>query len=182
MTTLLAQDADNVYLLWGFILVAGALALLVIELFVPSGGLIGALAGVAAIGSIAAFFQYDTLWGVVATGAYVVLTPITLVFIFKVWIHSPIGRSMILGGSDPTATDVSDEHAAASEYARVERLARLRELIGADGVTATALRPVGTVVIQNERIDALAESGVIEAGTPVVVTDVYDNQIKVRPK
>lgn len=182
MTTLLAQDADSVYLLWGFILLAAALALLVVELFVPSGGLIGALAGVAAIGSIAAFFKYETFWGVMATGAYVVLTPITLVFMFKVWVHSSIGRSLILGGSDPTSTELSDENAPASEYARVERLARLRELIGADGVTATALRPVGIVVIQNERIDALAESGIIEAGTPVVVTDVYDNQIKVRPK
>ena len=182
MTTLLAQSADNIYLLWGFILLAAAMALLVMELFVPSGGLIGALAGVAGIGSIAAFFKYDTLWGTVATGAYVVLTPITLVFIFKVWMHSPIGRSMILGGSDPGAIDLSEENASASEYARVERFARLRELIGAEGVTATALRPVGTVVIQDERIDALAESGIIESGIPVVVTDVYDNQIKVRPK
>ncbi|MHC5009117.1 MAG: NfeD family protein [Planctomycetota bacterium] len=46
----------------------------------------------------------------------------------------------------------------------------------------TDLRPVGVVKIDGQRIDALAESGIVEAETPVVVTDVYDNQIKVRPR
>ena len=57
----------------------------------------------------------------------------------------------------------------------------LRQLIGAEGVTETALRPVGFVKINGQRLDAMAESGIVEAGMPVVVTDVYDNQIKVRP-
>ncbi len=28
----------------------------------------------------------------------------------------------------------------------------------------------------------MAESGIVEADTPIVVADVYDNQIKVRPR
>ena len=48
-------------------------------------------------------------------------------------------------------------------------------------MTETALRPVGTVRIKGRRTDGMAEAGVIEANTPVVVTDIYDNQIKVRP-
>ena len=60
-------------------------------------------------------------------------------------------------------------------------MVELRQLIGVNGVSITALRPVGTVKIEGKRIDALAETGVIDADTPVVVTDVYDNQIKVRP-
>ena len=40
---------------------------------------------------------------------------------------------------------------------------------------------MGTIKIEDRRIDGMAESGTIEAGTPVIVTDVYDNQIKVRP-
>ena len=46
----------------------------------------------------------------------------------------------------------------------------------------TTLRPVGTVRIAGRRLDAMAESGIIEAGTAIVVTDVYDNQVKVRPR
>ena len=57
---------------------------------------------------------------------------------------------------------------------------QLRELIGAEGRAITALRPVGVVKIGGERVDALSELGVIESGTDIVVTDVYDNQVKVR--
>ena len=51
-----AGAADNdAYLLWGFILAAGALGILFLELLVPSGGLLGLLCGVAAIASIVSF-------------------------------------------------------------------------------------------------------------------------------
>ena len=61
-------------------------------------------------------------------------------------------------------------------------MAEFRELIGLQGVTITSLRPVGKVRIEGRRIDAMAETGIIEADTPIVVVDVYDNQIKVRPE
>ena len=48
-------------------------------------------------------------------------------------------------------------------------------------MTITALCPGGVVKINGRRVDAMAESGIVEANTPVVVTDVYDNQIKVKP-
>ena len=46
MMITLAQEAtgNEVYLYWGFILVAAAVVLLFTELLVPSGGLIGMLA------------------------------------------------------------------------------------------------------------------------------------------
>ena len=172
---------DDVYLLWGFILLGLSLALLALELFVPSGGLIGLLCGVAAIGSVVAFFQFDTTLGIVAMVAYAVLGPVVIYFGFKLWISSPLGKRMILGGHDE-AVDEQGDALPASEAARRERKEKLRQLIGAEGTTVTALRPVGTVRIAGQRLDALAETGVIEANTPVVVTDVYDNQIKVRPR
>jgi membrane-bound ClpP family serine protease len=168
------------FLLWGFLLLGIALVLLFLELFVPSGGLIGMLAGVAAIGSVIAFFRYDTTWGIVAASSYVILGPIIGVFGFKLWLNSPLAKGMILGGTDPAASDLDEDSAMSAEHARQERLAQLRQLIGAQGVTVTPLRPVGTVKINGQRIDAMAESGVIDSATPIVVTDVYDNQIKVR--
>jgi membrane-bound ClpP family serine protease len=172
---------NDIYLLWGFILLGVAIGMLVLELFVPSGGLIGVLSGVAAIGSIVAFFQFDTTLGIVALVGYVLLGPVIIYFGFKLWLGSPLGRRMILGGNE----DIIDEQGdalPASEAARRERREKLRQLIGAEGTTVTALRPVGTVRIAGQRLDALAETGVIEADTPVIVTDVYDNQIKVRPR
>lgn len=181
MMLVLAQAAagggNESFILWGFLLLAGALAMLVLELFVPSGGLIGVIAGILAIASVVSFFRYDPMWGGVAAGTYIVLTPFVIYFMFKLFISSPMGKRVILGGQSEIS---SEETGVASEMDRSSRNAALRELIGADGQTATDLRPVGIVVIAGERIDALAENGVIDANTPVRVTDVYDNQIKVR--
>jgi membrane-bound serine protease (ClpP class) len=183
MTLLLAQAVtestnDNA-LLWGFILGGAALGILVLELLVPSGGLLGLLCGVAIIGSITAFFRYDTTFGFVSLLGYAILTPFVIVFGFKLWIQSPLARRMVLGGVDGSADGEGAPDSAGQP--RLARQDQLRELIGAEGVTITALRPVGVVKINGQRVDAMAESGIVEANTPVVVADVYDNQIKVRP-
>ena len=53
-------------------------------------------------------------------------------------------------------------------------------LVGKTGVTLSVLRPVGVVRINGERIDAIAETGSIEADTPIIVVSATDNQLKVR--
>ena len=168
------------YLVWGFILLAAALGLLFLEFLIPSGGLIGILCGIAAVGSIVSFFMYDTTWGIIASCTYVILAPILLVLFFKIWVNSPLAKRMILTGHtesvDPEIDDMDEE----INHRRTSRMEELRQLIGVEGVTVTALRPVGVVKIQGQRVDAMAEAGVIEANVSVEVTDVYDNQIKVR--
>jgi len=176
----LAQGVNEDALLWGFILGGAALGILALELLVPSGGLLGLLCGVAIIGSITAFFRYDTTFGFVSLLGYAILTPLVIVFGFKLWIQSPLARQMVLGGDDGSADAEGVPESA--EQARLGRHIQLRELIGAEGVTITALRPVGVVKINGQRVDAMAESGIVEANTPIVVADVYDNQIKVRPR
>lgn len=176
-----ATGENDAALIWAVVLLAASIVLLALELFVPSGGLIGALATVAAVGSIVAFFRYDVTWGFVASGAYVVLGPIVITYGLKWWINSPMGKRMIL--SNPGEVDPLDPDSPgsmSSERIRAERAAALRQLIGARGVAVTMLRPVGTVKIDGQRLDALAESGVIESGSVVVVTDIQDNQVKVR--
>lgn len=187
MIALLAQAAqpaatpDNeVYVIYAVLLLGAAFLLLLLEFFVPSGGLIGILCGIAAIGSVFAFYKYDPIWGLVSGISYAVVTPPLLYFLFKFWLHSPMAKVMILGAADAQATD--EEALVTSEMARRDRLSELQELVGLSGVTITALRPVGTVRIEGRRIDAMAETGVIEADTPIVVSDIYDNQVKVRPE
>jgi len=192
--TTLAQDAattttntatavvnEPAFFIWGCVFFGVAMFLLVLELFIPSGGLIGILSGVGAVASIVCFFRYDSTWGVGVSLAYVVLGPILVIFLFRMWVSSSLAKVMILGADQARLGDDPEEATLASEAERRARLEELRALIGATGVTDTALRPVGTVRIEGQRIDALAETGIIEANTPIVVTDVYDNQIKVRP-
>ena len=184
MTLLLAQGVaespNDGALFWGFVLGGAALGILLLELLVPSGGLLGLLCGVAIIGSITAFFRYDTTFGFVSLLGYAILTPFVIVFGFKLWIQSPLARRMVLGGLE--GSDDAEGAPNPAEQARLGRHGELRELIGAEGVTITALRPVGVVKINGQRVDAMAESGIVEANTPIVVADVYDNQIKVRPR
>ncbi|MHC4589923.1 MAG: NfeD family protein, partial [Planctomycetota bacterium] len=115
-------------------------------------------------------------------GVYVIITPFLLIGMFKLWIHSPLAKRMVLGGDVQGQVEGEQDTLKTAEKTRLSRIDQLRQLIGAEGVTETALRPVGFVKIDGRRLDAMAESGIVEADTPVVVTDVYDNQIKVRPR
>ena len=63
----------------------------------------------------------------------------------------------------------------------MERVSSIKSLVGEHGVADSALRPVGFVRIDGERLDAIAEGEMIEAGTPIEVVNAYDNQLKVRP-
>ncbi len=184
---LLAQDSGgSLALIWGLLLFGAAVGLLFLEVFFPSGGILAIMTGVATIASIVAFFQHSTTAGLLAILGYLILGPILIVFAFKVWLNSPVAKHLILGAADraPGEEGEQTDEAAAydAEMSRLERLDEMRALMGLEGEAVTSLRPVGTVKIQGRRIDALAEGTSIEAGTPVVVVDVYDNQVKVRPR
>ena len=173
-----APAGDSTALLWGFLLFAGAIFCTILELFVPSGGMLGLLSGLLAISSLVAFFFHDSRWGLAFMGVYAVLIPAFIAFFFKVWVHTPIGRRMVLS-STVTGQVESEEGETLPDQASVHGAAA-RALVGAHGVAETTLRPVGTIRLAGKRIDAIAESGIIEARSRVVVTEVYDNQIKVR--
>ena len=185
MTLMLAQTTaqaggDGTYLLWGLLLALAAVGLFVLELFVPTGGVLGLLVAAAVIASVVCFFRYDRTMGFVAIGGYCLLGPIAIVYAIRWWTNSWIGRRMILGGNDPSLNMPEEEAAHLSEEARAARLAALDGLVGAQGRAETTLRPVGFVSIQGRRIDAMAESGYIEAGRLVEVIEICDNQVKVR--
>jgi membrane-bound serine protease (ClpP class) len=55
------------------------------------------------------------------------------------------------------------------------------ELIGREGVAHTVLRPSGTALIGGQRLDVVAEGGMVARGTPIKVVAISENQIVVRP-
>ncbi|MEE2718740.1 MAG: NfeD family protein [Planctomycetota bacterium] len=183
MITLLAQaatTAGDAPLMWGVILAAAALFLLFLELFVPSGGILSLCSGVAVLGSVVAFFTYDTTTGLVALAAYIFLGPIVLWAGFKWWGASPHGPRMILGANDHPIDRSQAEGFAASQARMRDRAHRLDVLIGRRGTTETRLSPVGSIRIDGERYEALAENGMLDAEVEIEVTEAYDNQLKVR--
>ena len=72
--TLLAQTpsatpgggSDGTYLAWAIALLAIALALFLVEMFVPSGGLLALLSTGSLIGGLVLMFWEDTTFGLVA--------------------------------------------------------------------------------------------------------------------
>ncbi len=168
-----ASAADERWLIVGFVLLGLSIVLFAAELFLPSAGLLATCCGLSLVGSAIAFFVHDWRWGVVAVSLYAAGAPAAVVFGLKVWQSTPLARRMILD-------DQVDEEAGPRAAQAAERKAKLRALIGARGVAVTPLRPVGFVRIAGERVDALAETGLIDAGAAITVVDVTDEQLRVR--
>jgi membrane-bound serine protease (ClpP class) len=135
---------------------------------------IGIASLITAIGGVVAFWRVSALWGFSSTVVVMVLVPVCFNFAIRVMPHTPIGKRLILGAAD-------EETDRAEERRELETLERERSLMGVEGTAATDLRPVGTARLNGERVEVSAESGTIEAGTPVRVVSVSGKLIKVRP-
>ncbi len=175
-----APDASWIGIGLGLLLLA--LVLFAVELFIPSGGMLGILCGLAAIASVTSFFFYSPAMGGFALLLYLIATPFLLVYGVKLWSRTPIGRRLILGGTEELDGRGLDEDEIDQEIDARRRLSAESDasLLGRIARTLTPLRPVGVIRLDGRRLDALAESGVIDVDTDVEVIAVLDNQIKVR--
>ncbi|MBC02387.1 MAG: hypothetical protein CMJ34_03650 [Phycisphaerae bacterium] len=159
-----------------------ALMLFAVEIFIPTAGMVGILCGICAIASIVAFFQHSSSAGGFAILVYLVATPFLLVYGVKLWSHSPIGRRLILGGTDTVDGRGLDDQEVEDRVEAMAASSRRNDdaMIGRMATTATPLRPVGIIRFEGRRLDALSEAGIIEEGVEVEIVAVVDNQIKVR--
>jgi membrane-bound ClpP family serine protease len=160
-------------LLWGIGLLAAALLLVIVEVFVPSGGLIALVSAGCAIAGIYCLFRYSQVWGFIGIASLLVMGPAVFAFALKVWPSTPIGRRM-LGELPPDQVEAQRQE----EQRQRDRLAAL---VGAEGRVITDLRPVGLIEIDGQRVEALAQSSFIPAGSRVRITAIEGTQIRVRP-
>lgn len=58
----------------------------------------------------------------------------------------------------------------------------LNELLGAEGIAVTTLRPAGTAEINGKRVDVVTDSEYIEHGKPIIVTAVEGMRVVVKEK
>ncbi|MEM1212237.1 MAG: hypothetical protein AAGI68_08045 [Planctomycetota bacterium] len=161
-----ANTVDHETLLvWAIALMGTAIVMLVVELFLPSGGVLGLLAGVSAIASIVCFFWFNQTAGMFALIFTLLATPFAIYFLLKAIPYTPVFRLAALtdeGVSGPART-----LAAGPEPGQL-------------GSAETNLRPSGTCVIDGQKHDALAVGPWIERGQPVVVTGFSTGQVQVR--
>ena len=79
--------------------------------------------------------------------------------------QTAIGKKMIL-----TSAPIGQRSAAPPAAA----------LVGRTGVAHTVLRPAGVALVDGQRLDVVAESGMIERGSSIAVITIKDNNIVVR--
>ena len=164
----------NEPVLWAVICFGIAVVLLLLELFIPSGGLLGLGAGAAMVVGIVLLFKVDHMVGLIGAVVTVILLPIVMGLMLKVWPETPIARMLML--HSPGQRDDGDEDEPVPSAAE-----RDRHLVGAVGVALTDLHPVGTCQINGQRTECLAEGGIIRRGAQIKVVAADGMQIKVRP-
>ncbi len=148
------------------ILLIIGVGLVIAEFFLP-GGIAGLLGFVAIIGSLLMSGQ-DLGHMTMSISIAFIVTVIAAVIMFrKMGMRKGFFRNFIL--EDQTTTEkgyVSSEN-------------RL-ELIGLEGETITPLRPSGTAVFNDERLDVVTEGGFIEKNKPVKIIKVEGVRVIVR--
>ena len=164
------------YLIWGVGLFGVAALLLLIELLIPTGGIVGLTAIVVALAGVVAFWYESTWWGVSGLMLVIVAIPTAFHFALKIMPNTSLGRALILGSDEE---DEQAEMLRAQQQA--ERHAAEQALIGAEGVAETELRPIGYGRIDGTRVSVTSIVGVIDQGQPIRVVSVEGNDIKVRP-
>ena len=145
-----------------------AVVLAIIDLFIPSGGMLLILAVFAAVGSVLLGFRssYNTGLGMMALAFCSV--PAFAVLAIKIWPMTPIGKRIILQRPQSKKGDLTDsvEHDA---------------LIGAVVSTASPLMPTGQIQVGHRRLGATAKTGIIESGQRVRVLDFRERNFVVEP-
>ncbi|MEX0876023.1 MAG: NfeD family protein [Phycisphaerales bacterium] len=159
-------------LLVGIGLLGLGLLLMVLEAFVPSGGVLGIAAVLSAIAGIVFLFRHDPMWGAIGLLGTAVLGPMVFVYAVKMLPNTPIGRTMV---------GDSGEDIAQARQALVRKQRELRAaMLGREGKALTDMRPSGMVEIDGERHDAIARGGIVDRGQRVKVVKVDGLTIEVR--
>jgi len=148
---------------------AGILAI-ILEVFVPSAGIIG-IAGLGSIiaSVVIAYQRLGTLIGSIYLAVVLVLVPVFIVLYFKFFPRSPVGRWLI-------SQDRQEPEKGYSSFTPEKYV----DLIGKEGTSLTILRPVGMVRIDGQKYSAVTGGEFIEKNKPVKVVKVEGSRVVVR--
>jgi membrane-bound ClpP family serine protease len=156
------------WLVFAIFLYLACAALIIAEVFVPSGGLISICALACLIGGVAIFFHHSVPTGWIGVGIAAVMIPTVLIFAYKIFPSTRFGKSVTL---TPPKRQQGDAIPDNSE---------LKNLLGEVGVVLTPLRPVGMCDFSGQRVECVAESGYVDKDKKVKVIDVESTQLTVR--
>ncbi|QDU71727.1 NfeD family protein [Mucisphaera calidilacus] len=158
-----ASGSSNSLLIWGVLLIAIGFAIVVLEFFVPSAGVLAVVASACMVVGIVCLFLRDTTAGLIATVLVLIAMPVVIGWGVRLLPETPIFRWLTLDA--PASKSEETEHAS---------------LVGQEGVAVKDLHPIGPCTINGKRMECLAQGGMIQAGSRVRVTSESAFEVKVR--
>lgn len=165
------MDSNAVFAI--LLLVVGLLILMT-EVFIPSGGLLGVTTFLTLIFSLV--FAYRA-WGTSHPNVFwafsvllLLLVPVVLVFGFYMLPRTSFGKKVLLEA--PEAQDLNPY---------LKETKRLEKLVGHYGTALTMLSPGGLVSVDGERLHALTDGLLVDQGASIEVIGVQGTGVLVRP-
>jgi membrane-bound ClpP family serine protease len=149
---------------WAIILIVVGASLIVLELFIPSGGIIGFLSAASFIAAVIMGFQIDNNTGLAILGCALLTSGIMITLIIKYWHQTPIGSRAL-----PPDLRVSEAV-----------VSNLKHLHGTQGISRSDLMPNGEVDIDGKHYDAVSSGTFIAMGSAVQVINVRGNRLLVQ--
>lgn len=141
-------------------------ALLIAELFIP-GGIVGIIGG--ALMVISLLFAGESM----VYMAYSILIALFIAFIGMVIIMKFFGKNLHLFSKLVLKDATTTEEGYVSNVNRIE-------LLGKVGKTVTPLRPSGTIIVDNERLDVVSEGSYVDIEKTVEIIEVEGSRLVVR--
>ncbi len=158
-------------LLLSILLLLLGMTLIILELFIPSGGVIGCVAAVSLVASVmVAFVGRGMFVGTVMLVANAVFLAVLIPAAIRIWPNTPIGRAIFIGTPDRDKVLPDNPNYTI-----------LKTLIGRRGKVKTMMLPSGIVVIDGEEYDAVSVGVPINPGERIQVVSVQTHTLVVRP-
>lgn len=155
-------------MLWPIVLLLLALMFVALELFIPSGGVLGFLAGASVLASVYVGFMEGAWYGLASLLMALVAVPAAMGVALHYWPRTPLGRRLFLR-PEPACEKAED----------AERQQQL--LVGKFGVARSKMLPSGAVSVEGRTYDAVSRGNPIEPGDTIRVISVQGNRIVVAP-
>jgi membrane-bound serine protease (ClpP class) len=150
------------------LMLIGVIAI-VMELFIPSAGIIGVI-GLACIvcGVVFAYKDLGVVMGTVFLLGAVICVPLMIALSFKVFPQTYFGKKLILTKSEEK-TDGFRAHG--NDY---------QDLIGQEGQSVTFLHPTGIALFNEKKYNVLTSGDFVEKNSNIKVVAIKGNNIIVK--
>lgn len=153
---------------WSISLLGVGLLVIFLELFIPSAGLLGLIAGTCLLSGVIIGFMDSTQTGLIELLALLLILPVLFATMVKIWPHTPLGKRILIG---PMA---EDDVVPQGEY-----YSEIKSLVDQLGVVRTPMLPSGIVMINGKKYDAVSEGMPLDPGDTIKVITVRGNRIVV---